>query len=77
MTDNTLYTVNANNQCTVTVSDTAVLKFSYMLQLKVLTMPENARYTPLKDISNGGIILMKDVKPGEKEEIVEPVAGML
>lgn len=38
-------------------------------------MPEGCRYTPLKDISNGGIILMKDVTPGEKEEIVEPVVG--
>lgn len=38
-------------------------------------MPESSRYTPLKDISNGGIILMKDIKPGETEEIVEPVAG--
>lgn len=42
-------------------------------QLKVLSMPEGCRYTPLKDISNGGIVLMKDVTPGEKEEIVEPV----
>ena len=45
------------------------------LQLKVLAMPDGTRYSPLKDISNGGIILMKDVKPGEKEEIVETVVG--
>jgi hypothetical protein len=38
-------------------------------------MPEGSRYTPMKDICNGGIILMKDLKPGEKEEIVEPVIG--
>ncbi|KAL4219945.1 26S proteasome non-ATPase regulatory subunit 1 [Mactra antiquata] len=44
-------------------------------QLKVLSMPEGGRYTPLKDIANGGIILMKDITPGEKEEIVEPVAA--
>ena len=38
-------------------------------------MTEGSRYTPMKEICNGGIVLMKDVKPGEKEEIVEPVIG--
>lgn len=44
-------------------------------QLKVLSMSEGSRYTTIKDISNGGIILLRDIKPGEKEEIVEPVAA--
>ncbi|KAL3847530.1 hypothetical protein ACJMK2_018435, partial [Sinanodonta woodiana] len=44
-------------------------------QLKVLAMPEGSRYVPMKDISNGGLIMLRDVKPDEKEEIVEPVVA--
>ncbi|XP_052784854.1 26S proteasome non-ATPase regulatory subunit 1-like isoform X2 [Mya arenaria] len=44
-------------------------------QLKVLSMPEDSRYCPLKDISNGGVILLSNIKPGEKEEIVEAVVA--
>ncbi|CAD5229027.1 unnamed protein product [Bursaphelenchus okinawaensis] len=39
-------------------------------QLKTLSA-ENPRYHPLKALSNGGIILLRDTKPTEKEEIVE------
>ncbi|KAG9508808.1 26S proteasome non-ATPase regulatory subunit 1, partial [Fragariocoptes setiger] len=42
-------------------------------QLKVIQMPEGSRYVPIKDISIGGIILMKDTRPDEPEELVEPV----
>lgn len=43
-------------------------------QLKVVTMNEGSNYVPMKDISIGGIILVRSLKPGE-EELVEPVAG--
>merc|ERR1711970_1634963 len=41
-------------------------------QLKVIT-PEDAKYTPMKDIKIGGIVMLNNVT-GEKEEIVEPMA---
>ncbi|KAE9552793.1 hypothetical protein FO519_004010 [Halicephalobus sp. NKZ332] len=40
------------------------------LQLKTLQVLEDSRYKPLKSLSHGGIILLKDTKPEEKEEIV-------
>uniref|UniRef100_A0AC35TPB7 26S proteasome non-ATPase regulatory subunit 1 n=1 Tax=Rhabditophanes sp. KR3021 TaxID=114890 RepID=A0AC35TPB7_9BILA len=40
------------------------------LQLKTLSITENSRYTPVKSIVNGGIIMLKDRKPNEAEEIV-------
>ncbi|XP_046557496.1 LOW QUALITY PROTEIN: 26S proteasome non-ATPase regulatory subunit 1-like [Haliotis rubra] len=44
-------------------------------QLKVLSMGEEVRYTPVKDLTIGGIVMMKNTKPGEDEEIVETVAA--
>ena len=44
-------------------------------QLRVLVMGEGARYTPLKDVSHGGVVMMRDTKPSEKEDIVEPVTA--
>ncbi|XP_062572250.1 26S proteasome non-ATPase regulatory subunit 1-like [Saccostrea cucullata] len=44
-------------------------------QLKVLLMPETSRYVPVKDVTHGGIIMMRNSKPGEQEEIIEPVAA--
>lgn len=41
-------------------------------QLKVLSL-ETSRYTPVKDLSHGGIIMLKNSKPEEKEDIVETV----
>ncbi|CAL1544748.1 unnamed protein product [Lymnaea stagnalis] len=41
-------------------------------QLKVLTL-ETSRYTPVKDLSHGGIIMLKNSKPEEQEDIVETV----
>jgi 26S proteasome regulatory subunit N2 len=40
-------------------------------QLKTLALPENSRYKPLKTINNGGIILLRDNKTQDPEEIVE------
>ncbi|VDM38901.1 unnamed protein product [Toxocara canis] len=46
------------------------------LQLKTLQMPENSRYKPLKALSQGGIIMLRDKRAGqEKEEIVALVAA--
>lgn len=42
-------------------------------QLKVIQMPEGSRHQPIKDITIGGIMLMKDTKPSEAEELIEPV----
>lgn len=44
------------------------------LQLKVVNMAEGSRYRPVKDVSNGGIIMLKNCKPEEKEDIIEPLA---
>lgn len=43
-------------------------------QLKVISLNEGSQYVPMKDISIGGIIMVRNSKPGE-EELVEPVAG--
>lgn len=45
-------------------------------QLKVVTMNENSQYVALKDVAIGGIVIVRNLKPGE-EEIVENVAGKL
>ncbi|XP_006819466.1 26S proteasome non-ATPase regulatory subunit 1-like, partial [Saccoglossus kowalevskii] len=42
-------------------------------QLKVITMPEKARYVPLKQVHIGGIIMMKDNKSDEPEDLIQPV----
>ncbi|XP_055937384.1 26S proteasome non-ATPase regulatory subunit 1-like [Argiope bruennichi] len=44
-------------------------------QLKVLQIQEGSRYTPLKEVLIGGIIMMKDNKSDDPEELVEPVAA--
>ncbi|VDK20684.1 unnamed protein product [Anisakis simplex] len=44
--------------------------------MKTLQMPENSRYKPLKSLSQGGIIMLRDKRAGqEKEEIVALVAA--
>jgi 26S proteasome regulatory subunit N2 len=40
-------------------------------QLKTLALPESSRYKPLKNINNGGIILLRDNKSQDPEDIVE------
>ncbi|KAG8201986.1 hypothetical protein JTE90_027458 [Oedothorax gibbosus] len=44
-------------------------------QLKVLQIPDGSRYQPLKEVSIGGIIMMKNNKSDDPEELVEPVAA--
>ncbi|XP_074657663.1 26S proteasome non-ATPase regulatory subunit 1-like [Tubulanus polymorphus] len=44
-------------------------------QLKVLTMPAESRYATVKDITIGGVLMLKDSKPGEKEDLIEPIAA--
>ncbi|XP_044266509.1 26S proteasome non-ATPase regulatory subunit 1 [Tribolium madens] len=43
-------------------------------QLKVVTLNDNSQYVPLKDVSIGGIVMVRNLKPGE-EELVENVAA--
>ncbi|XP_019870758.1 26S proteasome non-ATPase regulatory subunit 1-like [Aethina tumida] len=43
-------------------------------QLKVVSLNDNSQYVPMKDTSIGGIIMVRNLKPGE-EELVEPVAA--
>nr|KAG5692302.1 hypothetical protein BaRGS_009512 [Batillaria attramentaria] len=40
-------------------------------QLRVLTPKEGSKYTPVKELSHGGIIMLKNVKPEEEEQLVE------
>jgi len=40
-----------------------------------MSMPANSRYLPMKDISVGGIILLKNARPTEAEDIIELVAA--
>ncbi|XP_021940173.1 26S proteasome non-ATPase regulatory subunit 1-like [Zootermopsis nevadensis] len=44
-------------------------------QLKVLQQVDGACYSPLKDLTIGGIVMVRHVKPGAAEELVEPVAA--
>lgn len=44
-------------------------------QLKVVSIGDETRYQPVKDLNIGGIIMMKDSTPGEKEDIVETIAA--
>ena len=47
-----------------------------MLQLKVMSLVDQSSYVPLKDVTIGGIIMVRHVKAGtEEEQLVEPVAG--
>ncbi|XP_017778264.1 PREDICTED: 26S proteasome non-ATPase regulatory subunit 1-like [Nicrophorus vespilloides] len=43
-------------------------------QLKSLELVDDAQYIPIKDVSIGGIIMFRNIKP-EQEEIVEMVAA--
>lgn len=42
-------------------------------QLKVLSLPEDSRYMPLKPVNIGGIIMMTDSKSDEPEDLIEPL----
>jgi len=42
-------------------------------QLKLLSIPSDAKYAPVKSIQSGGIILVNNKKPEEDEELVERV----
>ncbi|BES91657.1 unnamed protein product [Nesidiocoris tenuis] len=45
-------------------------------QLKVVSLVDSGSYVPLKDVSIGGIIIVKHLKEGsEEEQLVEPVAA--
>jgi len=40
-----------------------------------MSMPAGCRYAPLKELSVGGIILLKNARPSDDEEIIELVAA--
>ena len=42
-------------------------------QLKVISLAKNSRYQPLKEVTNGGIIVMRDTQSDQPEIIVETV----
>lgn len=44
-------------------------------QLKVISLASGSRYIPLKDITVGGIIMLKNARPAETEDIIELVAA--
>jgi 26S proteasome regulatory subunit N2 len=44
-------------------------------QLKVISLPKNSRYVPLKEINSGGIIMLRDTQSDLPEVIVETVKG--
>lgn len=46
-------------------------------QLKVISLLDGSSYQPLKDVTIGGIVMVRHAKPGSDEQLVEPVAGIL
>ncbi|RMX59460.1 hypothetical protein pdam_00015650, partial [Pocillopora damicornis] len=42
-------------------------------QLKVISLPEDSRYRPLKPVNIGGIVMMTDSKSDEPEDLIEPL----
>jgi 26S proteasome regulatory subunit N2 len=44
-------------------------------QLKVMSVPSNCRYQPIKDLSSGGVIMLRDTNKEEKEDFIQPVAA--
>uniref|UniRef100_A0A5S6R326 26S proteasome non-ATPase regulatory subunit 1 n=1 Tax=Trichuris muris TaxID=70415 RepID=A0A5S6R326_TRIMR len=42
-------------------------------QLKVMTLPEDCRYEPVKSLKSGGIIVLRDKEVDKEEELVEIV----
>jgi len=42
-------------------------------QLKKLSLPNDCRYGPLKPVTVGGVIIMKDGKSNEPEDLIEPL----
>lgn len=44
-------------------------------QLKLISIVEGSPYVPLKDVSIGGIVMVKHIKDDTQEELVEPVAA--
>lgn len=42
-------------------------------QLKVISLPEDSRYMPMKPVNIGGIVMMTDSKSDEPEDLIEPL----
>eukprot|EP00795_Rhopilema_esculentum_P016346 gene16346-7738_t len=46
-------------------------------QRKVVTLPTDCRYSPIKPVSVGGIVLLKDSKSEEPENLIEPLPASM
>jgi hypothetical protein len=44
-------------------------------KLKVISLAKSCRYQPLKDVSSGGIIILRDTQSDQPETLVETVKG--
>jgi len=42
-------------------------------QLKKLTLADDCRYKPVKSVDNGGVIVLRDSKESEPEDLIEPL----
>ncbi|CAB4012611.1 26S proteasome non-ATPase regulatory subunit 1-like [Paramuricea clavata] len=42
-------------------------------QLKLISLPKDSRYSPLKPVSVGGVIMMRNSRVDEPEELLEPL----
>lgn len=49
---------------------------AFFAQLKVISLLDGSSYQPLKDVTIGGIVMVRHAKPGSDEQLVEPVAGI-
>jgi 26S proteasome regulatory subunit N2 len=47
----------------------------FYFKLKVISLSKSSRYQPLKDVSSGGIIILRDTQSDQPETLVETVKG--
>ena len=47
----------------------------FFFKLKVISLSKSSRYQPLKDVSSGGIIILRDTQSDQPETLVETVKG--
>jgi hypothetical protein len=45
-------------------------------QLRYMSMPPDARYTPVKSLTHGGVVMFIDQRPNDSESLVTASAGM-
>jgi 26S proteasome regulatory subunit N2 len=47
--------------------------YFFIFQQRVLSLTKNSRYQPLKEVSSGGLIMLRDLQSDQPEIIVETV----